>query len=364
MPLEIFGNLTEKLFKVIDNTSNGKAVDAYDLMERWTLDAIGNASFGFDFGAVTDGDNEWVHRYNDVVEATSEPLYTFLPILERKYINWFPRRKKVHDELTVFLDMIQHIIDEKRRKISDSNYQSTQDNNKQKDLLEMMMESGEDENGALLTDEELRSNMCIFFFAGHDTTASALSFAIYYLARHPEMQERAREEAIRVLGNEPTNIRPTVEQSREMTYIEQIIKEVLRISCPADSLITRIATKDTELGGVFIPKGTGVTLSIYNLQRSPKVWDNPQKFDPERFSPGGEAENKDPNSWIPFSSGQRQCIGMNFSLSEQRFLLPMLLRKYKWSLPEDSIHHDKVKIELGLGVISPVDFNVIFEKLY
>ena len=117
---------------------------------------MGINNTGFDFGAITDGDNEWVHRYNDVVEATSDPLYAFLPILERKYINWFPKRKKVHDELTVFLDMIQHIIDEKRRKLADPTYQSSQNNKKHKDLLEMMMESGEDENGALLTDEELR----------------------------------------------------------------------------------------------------------------------------------------------------------------------------------------------------------------
>ncbi|KAI9256666.1 cytochrome P450 [Phascolomyces articulosus] len=363
MPLQVFGKLTDKLFSVMDQ-SNGKSIDAYDLMERWTLDAIGNASFGFDFGAVTDSNNEWVHRYNDVVEATIDPLYAFLPVLERKYLDWFPNRKKIHDELSVFLDMIQHIIDEKRRKLADPSRDRSQETKKEKDLLQMMMESGEDENGAVLTDEELKSNMCVFFFAGHDTTTSALSFAIYYLAKHPEMQERAREEAQRVLGNEPRNIRPTVEQSREMTYIEQIIKEVLRIAGPADSLISRKANKDTELGGVFIPKGTDVTLSIYNLQRNPRVWNNPEKFDPERFAPGGEAEGKDANAWIPFSSGSRICIGMNFSLSEQRFLLPMLLRKYKWSLPKDSIHHEKIVIELGLGVISPIDFNVVFERLY
>ncbi|KAI9490119.1 cytochrome P450 [Zychaea mexicana] len=359
MPLALFGRLTENLFQVIDK-SDGKAVDAYDLMERWTLDAIGNASFGFDFGSISDSNNQWVHRYNDVVEATSDPIYAFFPVLERKYLHWFPKRKRIHDELTVFLDMIQHIIDEKRRKRADSAHREEK---KEKDLLEMMMESGEDDGNGL-TDEELKSNLCVFFFAGHDTTASALSFAIYYLAKHPELQERAREEAYRVLGNEPKDIGPTVEQSRQMTYIDQIIKEVLRIEGPADSLISRNANKDTELGGVVIPKGTAVTVSLYNLHRNPRVWDNPDKFDPERFASGGEADFKDANAWIPFSTGSRQCIGMNFSMSEQRFLLPMLLRKYKWTLPKDTIHDKKIIIELGLGVISPINFNVIFEKLY
>ncbi|KAI9271898.1 cytochrome P450 [Phascolomyces articulosus] len=271
MPLQVFGNLIDKLFSVMDQ-SNGKSADAYDLMETWTFDAIGNASFGYDFGAVTNSNNEWFHRYNDVVEATIDSLYLFLPVLERKYLDWFPNQKKIHDELSVFLYMIQHNIDEKRRKLVDlPSRDRSQETKKEKDLLQMIMESGEDENGAALTDEELKSNMCVFFFSGHGTTTSAFSFAIYYLAKHP----------------------------------------FLRIAGPTDSLISRKANKDTGSGGVFIPKGTDATLSIYNLQRNPRVWNNPEKFDPERFASGGKAEGKDANVWILFSSGSRFVLARN-----------------------------------------------------
>ncbi|KAI8138513.1 cytochrome P450 [Fennellomyces sp. T-0311] len=315
MPVALFGRLTTALFKEMDKTS-GESVDAYDLMERWTLDVIGNASFGFDFGAVSEEGNAWVRRYNELVENSLHPLFAFLPILEKKYLHWFPKRKRIHDEITIFLDMMQTIIDEKRKAIAEGKV----DTRAEKDLLTMMMENDEDGKG--LTDEELKSNLCVFFFAGHDTTASALCFAIYYMAMHPEVQERAREEAVRVLGNDPEDIAPTVEQMQQMTYINMVIKEVLRISGPADALISRVATKDTELGGVFVPKGTLVSVSITELHRNPKVWENPDTFDPERFATGKGADEA--MAWIPFSSGSRQCIGMNFSLTEQRFFLPML----------------------------------------
>lgn len=91
-------------------------------------------------------------------------------------------------------------------------------------------------------------------------------------------------------------------------------------------MIARYAAQDTELGGVFIPKGARMVLDIYGLHHNPKVWRDPLKFDPDRFLPGGEAEQLAGQgmAWIPFGNGARQCIGINFSLAEQRVLLPLL----------------------------------------
>ena len=104
--------------------------------------------------------------------------------------------------------------------------------------------------------------------------------------------------------------------------------KTLRINGPAASTVVRTATEDTELGGVFIPKGTRVGLEIFECHRNPRVWKSPATFDPERFAPGGEAEQvaKLGMSFVPFSSGARQCIGMNFSMAEQRVLIPMLCK--------------------------------------
>jgi cytochrome P450 len=188
--------------------------------------------------------------------------------------------------------------------------------------------------------------------AGHDTTANALSFAIHYLAENPvskeyicynlyelmltgihikfkDIQQKAREEAIGILGDEPVDVLPTVEDTKRMTYINQIMKETLRINGPATRVVSRLAMEDTVLpSGTFIPKGTQVTVNIFNIQHSNKVWKNSDKFDPDRFAEDGEStrEAGEGMAWVPFGNGARQCLGMNFSLNEQRVMLSMLCK--------------------------------------
>lgn len=113
-----------------------------------------------------------------------------------------------------------------------------------------------------------------------------------------------------------------------MTYISQIIKETLRINGSVTKAILRVAAEDTELSGTFIPKGTKLVVNIFNIQHSEKVWKNADKFDPDRFSENGEASHAESMAWTPFGNGARQCIGMNFSLNEQRVLLSMLRKLY------------------------------------
>lgn len=141
-----------------------------------------------------------------------------------------------------------------------------------------------------------------------------------------EIQKRAREEVIRVLGDSPEDITPTLEQTKQLTYINMIMKETMRRHPPAYNTTARVATEDINMAGVYIPKGTEMCLDIYNLHHNPDVWMDPYKFDPERFAPGGEADKQQGIAWAPFSNGARQCIGMNFSLVEQRVVLSMLCK--------------------------------------
>lgn len=106
------------------------------------------------------------------------------------------------------------------------------------------------------------------------------------------------------------------------------MKETLRINGPASKVVSRIATEDTTLSGTFIPKGTMLTVNIFDIQHSNTYWKDASKFNPDRFSENGEAArgSGDGNAWLPFGNGARQCIGMNFSLNEQRVLLSMLCK--------------------------------------
>ncbi|KAI8891343.1 cytochrome P450 [Backusella circina FSU 941] len=360
MPVHLFGLLTQELFRTIDKL--GKTVDWPDLTQRWTLDAIGMAGFGFDFEAIKDRKSKWILAYEKINKGFADKRYFVFPFLDKHFLWMQPERRAIHQKLDCFLKMLDGVIENKRQELKEGRNANTLLN--EKDLLTLMLEAEADGEGTL-TNEELKKNICIFFFAGHDTTASALSATVYYLAKNQDIQQNARMEALHILGDEPEDVLPTLEQTKQMTYINQIMKETLRINGPVPHTLPRIVTEDTELCGVFIPKGSTVTVNLHDLHHSEKLWKDPFVFDPERFSENGEGTRAagEGISWAPFGYGSRQCIGMNFSLNEQRVLLSMLLRKFTFTLPDDSIHQKELIVD-GTLTLSPVNLNITFKKRY
>ncbi|KAI8333842.1 cytochrome P450 [Chlamydoabsidia padenii] len=361
MPVKLFGELTSTMFKTMDQI--GAKIDVLDLFSRITIDTIGKAGFGFDFHALENRDNEWVENYDSIKEGMLDPFFLVFPFFDTTFLNWFPKRQQIHKKLDKFLDMIGNMI-EKRR--SDLNQGKQMVDAQDRDLLTLMIESEQSEN-ASLSNDELRRNLCVFFLAGHDTTAFTLAFMIYELAVNPDIQERARKEAIDILGDDPHDVLPSIEDTKKMTFINATMKETMRLHNPVLNTTSREATEDCYLNDIFIPKGSNVCADILNVHRNPSVWSSPYEFNPERFLPGGEAEQQSNagSSWIPFSSGGRICIGMNFSLVEQRVILSMLLRKYTWRLPEDSVHANGLKTHgVFFGIISTTDLKIEFEKRY
>ncbi|KAI8137565.1 cytochrome P450, partial [Fennellomyces sp. T-0311] len=324
MPVELLGQLTRKLFVEIDNKLKS-TVDFHNFMIRWTLDALGLAGFGFDFDSVKNPSSIWVTRYGSIMKGVFNPFFLLFPSLDGpNWRSWFPRRKTIHDVLTVFLGNMQSIITAKREELAE-NKLSGPKKQVEKDLLALLLEASAEGHGTI-TDEELMSNLCTFFFAGHDNSANSLSFAAYNLAVHPKIQNRVREEIIRILGDAPKDIIPTEDQLCQMTYLNMFIKENMRRNGSAATIIPRKAAKDTDLDGVFIPKDAPVVVDLYEIMHNPTVWLDPETFDPDRFAPGGEADKllKKGSPWVAFGSGTHQCIGMKFSLTEQRVLLSML----------------------------------------
>ncbi|KAI8089192.1 cytochrome P450 [Halteromyces radiatus] len=363
MPVRLFGELTQTMFKTMETL--GTTIDVLDLSERLALDTIGKAGFGFDFHALENRNNQWVNYYNSVKEGMLDPFFLLFPIFDTKLLNWFPKRRRIHDNLTNFLNMLGTIIEQKRLLLNQHNHDKVMDE-EERDLLSLMIESEQGEN-ATLSNEELRSNLCIFFLAGHDTTAFTLAFMMYELAVNPDMQEKARREVISILGDKPVDVLPTNEDTKKMNYLNAVMKETMRLHNPVLGTTAREVMEDTYLGQIFLPRGSLVSADILNVHRNPEVWESPLVFNPDRFLPGGEADQQ-PNSglsWIPFSSGGRICIGQKFSLIEQRVVMSMLLRKYKWSLPKNSFHADGLKTHgVAFGIISTTNLTLDFEKLY
>ena len=196
------------------------------------------------------------------------------------------------------------------------------------DFLDTLL-TATDEEGKGLTDLEIRNEADTFMFEGHDTTTSGMSWTLYCLAKHPEHQEKVREEVRSVLmGREWLEY----DDLKELKYTQWCIKEAMRLYPPVFHVF-REASEDLELAGYVIPKGMQIGVSIFNIHRQPDTWPNPDEFDPLRFHPSN-AEGRDPYAYMPFSAGHRNCIGQNFAMNEERVVVASIVHRFALSLEE------------------------------
>ncbi|XP_012941709.1 cytochrome P450 3A24 [Aplysia californica] len=179
-----------------------------------------------------------------------------------------------------------------------------------------------------LTEEELVAQSLIIIFAAFETTATTLQMALYLLAKHPDIQEKLYEEIQSVV----TSQSPSHEELGQLTYMEQVINETLRLYPPAP-LITRKASETRTYGSITIPKGADVIVPIGMILTDPKHFPDPEKFDPDRFTEENKA-TRNPMAFMPFGQGPRTCIGMRLAYLELKMALVHLLRKVKVEMNE------------------------------
>ncbi|KAI0642425.1 cytochrome P450 [Trametes meyenii] len=308
IPLERFISLSRTTFSII---GKGGRVRWSDLTHRYTLDAVATTVIGYDFEALDKPNGSFVQKYHDVMNAISHPAYAVFPSLER----WLPRWE-VREMVDNFVQDFCKVLEEKRA--SPGN-----------DLITYMFQDPE------MTEADYRDNSIVTFIGGHDTTAGALTTAVYLLARHPDVQEKVRAEVRDVLGSEE----PRLEHFTRTPYLDAVLRESLRFNTPTAITVPRISESAIYVGGTLIPPNTPVALHLGASHHNDAVWPNPGAFDPQRFLDG----KYNPVNWVSFGAGPRRCPARNFSLYEQRVLVSMLLREYRWSLPEDSVHRDTLK---------------------
>lgn len=224
---------------------------------------------------------------------------------------------------------------------------------KRLDFLDILLQA-RDENGSSLTDEQIRVEMDTFMFAGHDTTASAISWALYNIARFPEYQRKCQEE---VDGIWKDKEELDWEDINKLNYLTQCMKESMRLFAPVP-MVSRSLEKTYEIDGRQVPEGTWAMTNIFCIHRNPLVWENPEKFDPSRFSPEN-VENRAPHAFVPFSSGPRNCIGQNFAYTEVKVALAKILRRFDLSVePKNLVDLEDLFPELILRTKSGIHVNL------
>ncbi|MEU6283060.1 cytochrome P450 [Streptomyces sp. NPDC047028] len=309
MMLSVAGRLTARWDR---ESAAGRTVDVAGDMTKLTLETIARTGFGHDFGSFErDRPHPFVTAmvgtltYAQRLNSVPAPL---APLMLRG-----AARRNAADRAH-----LNRIVDEvvAARRASGGG---------EGDLLDRMLETAHPETGERLSPENVRKQVITFLVAGHETTSGALSFALYYLARHPEVAARARAEVEQVWGDSPA---PGYDQVAKLRYVRRVLDESLRL-WPTAPAFAREAREDTVLAGEHpMRRGAWAMVVLPLLHRDPEVWgEDADRFDPDRFE-AKAARSRPAHTFKPFGTGARACIGRQFALHEATLVLGLLLRRY------------------------------------
>ncbi len=233
---------------------------------------------------------------------------------------WLPTRENRAFKQAVALlhAVVGRIITERRQSKSTHN-----------DLLAILMDARDAETNEAMNDKQLRDEVMTLMLAGHDTTATMMAWALLILSQHADHVSRLRQESDALIANRL----PGAADLKGLPFTKRAIQEIARLR-PSFWWFARVAIDDDVIGGQPIKAGTTVFISQYLVQNSPKLWDEPEKFDPDRFSPERIAQRSQ-FAYFPFGAGPRVCIGSNFALMEMQFSIAMMFSMFDIEIVSD-----------------------------
>ena len=306
-------DIAEQLLLKWERQGPEQRIDLVDNTTRLTLDTIALCAFDYRFNSFYDRD---MHPFvgammRSLIEAGERGSR-----LRLRNAAMVKTGRQYDEDIRLMHQIADQLIAERRR---------CGDPKDGQDILSVMLNAKDPVTGEGLSDENIRYQMVTFLIAGHETTSGLLSFATYELLRHPDVLERAQQEADRVLGGQA----PRFEHLQELKYIDQVLKETLRLwpTAPGFSLYSYEA--ETVIGGNYpVRNDQTIMVLVPMLHRDPKVWgDNAEQFNPDHFA-FENAQKLPPNAWKPFGNGQRSCIGRPFALQEATLALAMMLHRF------------------------------------
>ncbi len=260
----------------------------------------------------------------DRIKAASEELLDVITweiavsLLQAPAWLWHPGRGRMRRNSALMRRIVGQIVARCRTELPGSRPNGG--------LIARMLSARDPDTGEPMTDDQIVDNLLTFLLAGHETTAKALTWALYLMARVPAWQERVRAEVSAAAGTDPI----TAWHLDQLPVTTRVLKEALRLYPPAP-IMTRLVSADTVLGACELRAGTVLVLPIYAIHRHRKLWADPDRFDPDRFLPEREAGHVR-TQFMPFGFGPRTCIGMSFAMIEATVLLATLVRdaRFGW----------------------------------
>lgn len=300
--VDVMRRCTEDFAHAWSGLEPGTELDVHEAMMRLTFRIVGLTLFSTD---LQDDATDMGRALAFLLDFAAKRSESFVQLP----IGWpTPQHRRYRRHMKVVDDLIHSVIEGRRGQVEAP-----------ADLLTLLMDA--DMPAHLLRDE-----LVTLALAGHETTATTLSWTWLLLSRHPEAARRARDEIRAVAGDAPI----TFETLRKLDYVERVIQESMRLFPPVWAL-ERQAAEDDEVSGVRVPEGDIVLMCQHTLHRDPRFWANPEGFEPDRFLPE-RAARRPRFAYFPFGGGARICIGKSFAMMEAKLILAELLRRFDLAL--------------------------------
>ena len=289
-----------------DEFTAGQVVDVREKMYDLVIGILGRTLFSTELGgwATREAQRSMPIIQDTVVRRTMSPL----PFLEK-----VPTRSNRRFNRAV--TRLRHILD---RIIAEY----LEDGGDRGDLLSMLVAARDEGTGEAMSAVQLRDEVLNILAAGMETSTDTLAWAFHELGRHPDIEQRAHEEAERILGGRSA----TIDDLAGLTYIQHVVKEVLRVH-PPTNLLMRKAVAPVELNGFRVAPGTEVIVSPLLLHHNPSLFSSPSRFDPDRWS-REETAALPRGAYLPFGMGNRQCLGDSFAMTEMPVVLATILARW------------------------------------
>ncbi|XP_059617472.1 cytochrome P450 4d2-like isoform X1 [Phlebotomus argentipes] len=338
---EVFNRQGSTLVRLLQKHSTGESFNIYPFINLYALDVISESAMGIELNSQTDSGSEYVRAVSEISQIMST---RFIKVWQRIdfLFNNFVSTKKDHDRcIRVMHNFTENIIRQRREKLIEMLSKDERDagvatkgedeeesefyEKKRLALLDVLLQATVD--GKPLSNEDIREEVDTFMFEGHDTTTAAMTFALYAISRHPDVQKRLQQELQEVLGAD-RNAPVTYRHLQNLKYMELVIKETLRLYPPVPIYGRRIE-EDMEINGKIIPAYCNYTMGIYFMGRDPNLYPEPEQFKPERFSLENTTEITNPFAYVPFSAGPRNCIGQKFAMLEIKSMLSKVLSHFE-----------------------------------
>jgi len=304
--------MTQTISQMLDNWRTiepGKPLDVFAQMMQLAQTILLKSLFSINS---SDEINDLNQAWDTAYEYLSSQLWAVfkLPL-------WVPtpKNRRFQQAMQTLDTAVYRIIQERR-----------QSNNVPDDLLSMLMDAYDEESGQGLSDKQLRDEIMAIFTGGFETSAAVLSWTWYLLSQHPNVERQLQEELVRVLGGRT----PTLEDLPNLKYTRMVLEESMRLY-PGAWVFTRTNLHDDEIGGYHIPAHSVIMISPYVTHRLPAFWENPEDFNPERFTKEKVA-SRPRYAYYPFGGGPRQCIGEIFAMTEMQLIIAIVAQQYRLHL--------------------------------